>query len=445
MNSSDSDRRNGLSFFGRRLTKRQRLTTWLAGGGGLGLLIVAVVWAGPAFASRETSGVVGPRRLPVQTLRIVAADGYSFDRDYAGEVVARRAASIGFELSGRLVRLQVDEGDRVDAGDVLAVIDTRNTIAQRDAQRSELASARARLEELRRGPRAEVIARARAEVQRTEAEHSNWTRKLAKRSELFERGVAAEEEYDDAVYATRAAAAALEAARQRLAELENGTRPEQIAAQQALVEQLEAALRNTEILLDKSTLRAPFGGQVARRTMDEGQVVAPGTTIFRIVEDDALEARVGVPGRLAGRFRTGDQHVLRVGSLELAGTVRAVLPEVDASTRTVTVVFTLHADAATTRPRPGQIARLAWPTPVAGDGFWLPLPALTKGSRGLWSCFVADAEATDGTARIERRAVEVLHVDNERAYVRGVLRDGERVVAAGVERIVPGQIVELAD
>jgi hypothetical protein len=97
---------------------------------------------------------------------------------------------------------------------------------------------------------------------------------------------------------------------------------------------------------------------------------------------------------------------------------------------------------------PGDLARLALERPVETPGFWVPLGALAEGDRGVWTNYVAvplDGGEQDGEAThmIEARAVEVLYEREDRVYVRGAIDAGERVVVAGLHRIVPGQTVRV--
>ena len=75
----------------------------------------------------------------------------------------------------------------------------------------------------------------------------------------------------------------------------------------------------------------------------------------------------------------------------------------------------------------------------------LPLTALTESSRGIWAVYVAEPGATEGgpddASVLSRRQVELLHLVGENVYVRGTLEPGERVVSAGLHRLVPGQRV----
>jgi hypothetical protein len=72
-----------------------------------------------------------------------------------------------------------------------------------------------------------------------------------------------------------------------------------------------------------------------------------------------------------------------------------------------------------------------------------PLTALTRETRGLWSAYIVEGEGEE--AKVARHFVEVVHVENDRAWIRGTLDGDVEVVADGTHRIVPGQPVEIKD
>ena len=107
----------------------------------------------------------------------------------------------------------------------------------------------------------------------------------------------------------------------------------------------------------------------------------------------------------------------------------------DAASRTVTAVIELEDE---TVPF-GAVVELELNYRVVADGYWLPLTALTESDRGLWGAYVVNDNSS-----AERRLVEILHIEADRAYVRGTLSPGERIIDTGVQRIVPGQAVSMS-
>jgi multidrug efflux pump subunit AcrA (membrane-fusion protein) len=312
-------------------------------------------------------------------------------------------------------------------------------LAQRKQLEAQLCAAEAQLAERVAGPRVEQIAAADAQVRDLAAQQQLQRLNTERRESLLGKNAIAREEYDIARFGLEAVSARLDAARQHLSELQAGVRAEQIAAARAAVDELKAALENLEHDLDDCLLKAPFAGAVAERYVDEGVVITPQTPIVRITENRLLEAWIGLPVKAASQLKVGQVVALRCQGEHFEGTVRAVLPDLDATTQTRGVVVALpeHTPLAA-----GQVARLGVPEHVHATCYSLPVTALTGASRGLWSCF-AVVNDNDGAARLERRDVEVLHTTGEHAWVRGTLRDGDSIVASGTHRVAQGQLVQV--
>ncbi len=353
---------------------------------------VAIAWSGARPGGAAPPEAEATSVLPVEARAVQRETGYALVEQHAGRVVARRASDLGFERAGRLVEVRVDQGDAVEAGALLARLDTREL----RARRRELAAQRAEIE-------------ARLSLARLTS---------ARRQKLHDAGHLAPQALDE----TRFAEAALDA--QRAA--------------------ADAALESLDVRLVLSELRAPFAGHVVERRLDEGTVVSPGQPVLRL-EDRTLEVHVGVPPEVALNSTPGETLPIEVDGETLRGEITAVVRRVETDTRTVRLVIAL-----TDAPpglRPGALARVPVQARVAVDGFWLPIAALSEGRRGLWSAYalVRDAESErDGLWIVDRRQLDLLHAEADRAYVRGTLRDEERVVMSGVHRLVPRQRVRLA-
>jgi RND family efflux transporter MFP subunit len=160
--------------------------------------------------------------------------------------------------------------------------------------------------------------------------------------------------------------------------------------------------------------------------------------VVRLVEHEALQVWVGIPADLAKQLAAGSQVSVTIRGAEFVGTLLAKLPELDRTTRTRTVIVRLEEEAAA-NVLPGEVARVELEFPGSTDGIWLPHAALDRGLAGLWSVFVVVGESSAGS--VERRSVELLALEDERVLVRGALADGDRVIANGTHRVVPGQRV----
>ena len=260
----------------------------------------------------------------------------------------------------------------------------------------------------------------------------------------MEQSAISQQELDETTFREQSIEAQLRAAEARLLELENGTRAEQIAAQRAVVAQLQAELNGIDIRLAKSSLRAPYTGVIADRHVDEGSVITAGTPVLRLLETGRLDVRIGVSEDALPQLGRGSRHAVTVNDVEYPVVVRGVRPDRNQQTRTVSVLFAL--DAGDTRIHIGDLATLRIDRRVDEPGFWVPVSSLTASHRGLWSCYVAVPDATsegthDAVCILEQRELEVLHQTADAAFVRGSLQAGEALVINGIQRLVPGQRV----
>ncbi|MEL6470586.1 MAG: efflux RND transporter periplasmic adaptor subunit [Cyanobacteria bacterium J06623_4] len=416
---------------------------WLIGFGLLGLVLISIpVIQSRASGPADTEAVTASDPLPVETITAATITSYDVSRTYTGEIAALQASELGFERSGQLTAILVPEGAQAVAGAPLAQLDVQNLRTQRLQIEAEKARAMAQLAELENGARSEDIAAARAAVQDWEQQIALQRTQLARREILYEKGAISQEALDEFSFGEGSLQARLNQSRSQLQELQNGTRPEQISAQQALVQQLDARLADLDVNIAKSTLNAPFSGTVSEHKVDIGTVVGAGQSVVRLVESDIPEARIGLPVSAVSQLTMGEEKTVTVNGEQYTATLTAILPEVDAQTRTQTVVLALESRAAA-RVSPGQTARLNLSDRIPTEGIWLPTEALTQGIRGLWTAYtvVPQASSEVESYTVEPQTVEVIHQEGDRVLVTGTLQPGDRVVASGSHRLVPGQVV----
>jgi RND family efflux transporter MFP subunit len=320
-------------------------------------------------------------------------------------------------------------------------LDTTNLKAQRQGLVAQKAQAAALLAELSNGARTETITVAQAKVRDIQQQLKLEQLKSSRREYLYGEGAIAREELDQIAFNQKALAERLIASQSNLAELNNGTRVEQINAQQAAVDRLSAEIEDLDITIAKSILKSPFDGIVSARNLDEGTVIQAGQSILRLVEDAQPKVKVGLPILVANKMQSGSEQQVTIEDKKYSATVNSILPEVNPATRTRTVVLKLSTTA-TTQVSPKQIARLNVTQTNKTDGYWLPMTALVKGDRGLWSCYAVVVN-NSSPSKVERRLVEVLETDGERVLVRGTLKEGDAIVAEGTQRLVPGQLISL--
>ena len=396
----------------------------------------------PTEAAPVALNTIASKALPVRVLTVNPVTGYQESRRYTGNIVVKRSSEVGFEQSGKLVSLLVAEGQWVAQGTLIATLDANHLQVQKRELLALRAQATAQLRELEAGPRAETIAASQAKVRNLKEQLALAQAKFQRRRSLLEAGAISREQLEEFKTDVRAQKAEVDEAQSQVNELLAGTRPEQIALQKSVIDQYNAQIERIELDIGKSQLKAPYSGTIDQIHAHIGTVITSGQAIVRLVEDNSLEARIGIPAETAKQLPMGSSHRLKIGEQLVTGKVTSTLPQVDSTTRTVTVILNLNQ---TRGIRPGQIVSLELSESIPLSGYWLPTEALVQGTRGLWSCYVlGEPDANNSRLfSIKRKDVEVLSIEGDRLLVRGTLTPGDRVVIEGVHRLVSGQMVEV--
>lgn len=414
-------------------------------------LIIVLAWLIPTiilisffyhFPFRSTSTSAKTKKvniLPVKTAKVKPVKSYQTFQTYTGEVTASRTTEVGFTRSGKLVEVLVEEGDLVSAEAPMAKLDTANLKAQRQKLIAQKNQEEAVLAELKNGARTEEIDAAQATVRDFEQQLELEKLRSSRREYLYKEGAIAREQLDEIVFNRKALKERLANAQSNLDELQNGTRVEQIRAQQASIDQLSAEIKDLDLTIDQSILRSPFNSIVSSRNLDEGTIVEAGTSVIRLVEDTQPKVKIGIPIDVASQIKPGSKQQVMIGGKDYNAVVASILPELNTKTRTRTLVLKLAA-IAPNQVSPKQIARLNVTQTNYTDGYWLPITALVQGERGLWSCY-ALVELSDGNYQTERRSVEILETQDNLVLVRGILQSDDEIITDGTHRLVPGQLV----
>lgn len=364
---------------------RAVLSTFLTAALAAGLVLGGTSLIASRAATRAEPEAAPP--ITVATQPLVRSEGYTITRGFVGQVEPRQQTALGFETAGALAAVLVDEGNRVARGDVIARLDTRSLMAERAARVAARDALVAQLE------LAELTTR--------------------RQSALEDRGFAATQRLDEA--------------RLRAAEL------------RARIAEADATLDGIDIALDKAVMHAPFDGEIGARSADEGKPLGVGSPVVTLLETEAPQMRVGLPPALAAGLSPGMRVVAEIGGDAYDAVLTQIRPDLDPVTRTQGALFTLETDTGQA-PTFGQTGRIRLEQTVAESGAWVPLGALRAGPNGSWTILILAADN-----RVAAEAVELLHADGTRAFVRGGFDNGARLIAAGPHRLTPGQKARSAE
>ncbi len=326
------------------------------------LALLAGCGAGAADAPASA-----PPPAPVE-VAAVRDGGLSADWTVPGDVRALERADLAAGAEGSVTTVAVREGDRVDAGTVVAEIDPAMVLAEHASASASLQAATARRD------------RARSNLERIRA---------------VKGGVLAVDEID-----------AAEA---------------ELAVREAEVAQAEAAVRLAAARRARHQLVAPFTGTVAARSVDVGDWVSPGAPMLQLVRVDGVEVVVDAPADLARAVAPGDAVQLPGSSGHVAG----VVPALDLATRTARVRVVPDDVAAFV---PGSTVDVTFAVQRSG-GLVVPRDAVVESADELRVFRVVEGHAQPVRVQLLASAAEELLVEADGLSVNDLLvvRGNERL------------------
>lgn len=208
--------------------------------------------------------------------------------------VERREVALAFEVSGRVRQMRVEEGDRVQTGDVVAQLDPARLSDALDAAQARREQQQARLDELEAGTRAEEIEQARARVAAAEAMLMTRRREFERIRTLASDDFASQRRLDEIRAARDEAEASLRVARADLQVAVEGPREERIRAARARLSALSADLALARERLNDAALKAPFAGTIRSRIVEPGAIVDGARPVYLLARDSPLWVRAYV-------------------------------------------------------------------------------------------------------------------------------------------------------
>ena len=380
---------------------------------GLGIAATVVVGAAVAWFAFLRDDAIEVRTAPA--VAIGSGGGSASVLDATGYVVARRQATVSAKITGKVREVLIEEGQRVEAGQIMATLDPVDAAAQRTLAESQLGAARSQVDGVR--------------AQLTEAEAN-----AARLGRLVGQKLISRQQYEQAV-----------AQRDSLrAQLATAQRNAQVATD---------SLRIAENGVDNTIVRAPFSGVVIAKAAQPGEIVSPlsagggftRTGIGTIVDMDSLEVEVDVGESFIGRVqpRMPVEAVLNAyPDWKIPAEVIAIIPTADRGKATVKVRIALKQRDARIVPDMGvRVSFLEAAKPAAPEvrpGVLAPAAAIVAREGGDVAFVIEDGIARQRTLKLGRT------LGDDREVLDG-LAGGDSVVLDPPESLVDGAEVRVAE
>lgn len=327
-------------------------------------------------------------------------------------ITPRTASTISSKLMGTVQAIHVREGDRVERGDLLVVVDQRQVAAQ-------LTRAQAGSQEARR---AEVSALSAQDSTKAAADLAASTYK--RYQQLLASDSVSQQEFDEVE------------ARHRQAQAAKAQSEAMLAAARSRVRQAEATVESAVVGKKDAQVRAPYAGKITARLIEEGDLASPGTPFLTIEKEGEYYADLVLPERHIQAVALEMEvqvNVPALGETSLEGRIDRIVPLADARSRSFQLKVRLPQDAPL---KSGMFARVN--IPVGGSGLLL-IPATALVSQGqLDGIFSVDAEQI-----AHFRLVRVGRTYEDQVEILAGIKPGDRYVQTPGITLMDGAKIEV--
>ncbi|WP_134702504.1 efflux RND transporter periplasmic adaptor subunit [Ammoniphilus sp. YIM 78166] len=341
---------------------------------------------------------------------------------------------ISFELGGRIIRLNKEQGDQVKAGEVLGKLEDQDYKLQVERATTGVAQAQAGLEKVSSGAREQELTQARLLVEKAQMNADKAQEDLVKMEELYLNGAIPKDTWENATLRAQVAIKDVEAARATLSLAEEGARKEDISQTESIVQQQVIQKQQAELALKKTTLVSPVGGTVIGKMVNQGQLVGGGTPAYRIGNVKQLKVVLPVPDREISLWQPGSSVTLKLYDQERKGTVSKNYPSTNAGTGTVGVeVLVDNADG---KWIVGQVVTGSYE--IKGkEGLFVPVASVIRTGGENPHVFVVEGE------RVVKTEVEIGQLAIDKLEIISGLQVGQSIVVKGVDRLFDGDAIEV--
>ena len=390
----------------------------------IAVLLSALFLAGCSGEEKkaEASSAKPPEPLAIQT---VAAQARMLDKalSVTGSLEPDETVSVSSEVPGRVTAINVDFGQNVRKGQVVAELDRQELSFALERSKASLAQALARLglepnQENVRPETTPAIRQAQAQMEDAKSKFENASR-------LIKTGDISEERFTEIQKQYQVRQAVYEQARDEARTL--------LASVQALRAEVKLAQKR----LNDATVRAPFDGSVGEKLVSPGQYLKENTPIVTLVKTNPLRLRVEVPEAGAGVVKAGTTLTFTTDAApgqQFSAIVRQLNPSLDAKSRTLTAEARLPKSDA--RLRPGMFVQVQLVVAKGNEAVLVPKSAIYSVA-GLTKMFtIHNGRAT------EHKIAPGQEVEGWVEVPRDQVNAGDQVAVSGLAQLVNGMPVK---
>ncbi len=436
-----------MSMFGDREDSLDRPAVWWRdrrvrmGAGAIAvLLIVFIVWKS---CHKSSAGGADPANVVV-SVQVAKAERATIANEITAiaTLAPRREADVSPKIAAPIAEMPLLTNRVVHAGDVLAVLESRDLTAQRAEAAAAVAEADASLHSTTGGSVPLTNAQDTKAVRDARANLENAQKTYERRQTLYQQGGISKKELEASQLAVTQAENDVHLAEASSSVHQGVTNTSDVRVAEARAQQARNRLQNLDAQLSYAVIRAPFSGVVTQQFQYQGEMANPGGKLLTIADTSALIAKMQLSEETASTLRTGDQVKVLPDDLPgqaFAGTISLVGRAADPLSRSVAVWVAVPNTAGLLRAN--GVARVVISAQPAANAVVVPDSAVTLDA----------TNGNSGTVMVvdDKSVAHEVHVttgvrSGGRAQITSGLRGGETVVTEGNYGLPDGTRVTIA-
>lgn len=399
-------------------TKRAKIIIWST-------VIILLLMGVYFYTHRNQGGVKRGTSRPAVTVQTMERKDMMKRIILSGETVPKTSVDISPKYSGRIAQVNVDLGDKVEAGDALLIQDTKDvslSIAANDAgSRQAYADA------------VESRSSYNAGTMKAQSDYENALTTYERYETLYNEGAVSRQDRDDKYRAMMEAKSALES----LTNQDMGGIPAVIASREAAAEKAQYTLDALKAQRDDMTVRAPVSGIIGYRNAEEGEWVSAGQKVLSVVDNSSLYLDAAVAEQDVGILKEGMTTDVAITSLGVTvpGKIIYISPALDDTTHSYKVRLLL--DTRDSQILGGMFGRSEVEAVERKNTFFIPKEGVMENNGKKWAFLIDDQN------KVKRVEVTTgLYNDDSIEILKGISA-GDRVAVTNISKLKDGMTVDI--
>lgn len=395
------------------------------------LIVLLVIAAVNRVSQKRQEVTTAPqnqmvRIVPVEVSRVQRGEIKSF-LSVSGLIEPKEIVRVFAKTVGQVKEILVEEGTKVNKGDILARLDDEQIRLQVAQARANLDAAQASLAKIKAGARPQEISQAEAAVRQAEINLKSLEENYQRMQKLFSEGAVSEQQYIQAKNQFEIAQAQYQAAYESYKLVTEGASPEDIRAVEAQVRQAQSALELAQSQMNNTIIKAPIDGIVTALSIKTGEIVSQALPLLSIMDNSELYIKTGVSEKDIATVQVGQKAEIYIDAFpgeKFKGELvhKGVLVDPVSKTMEIKIkILEPHLEIP-----PGVFARADILIAHRSDTLIIPSLALTRKTEGLYVFVLGEGKNT-----VQKRSVVIGLTEGNKVEVISGLEENEIIVISG--------------